>query len=66
MKDFLCNWCDESCSIGPEDNEHNPNTPHGMIDACVRGHYNSTPGNGYGALDDITSYRFSLCEFCLV
>lgn len=37
----------------------------GLIDAEVLGGYNSTPGNGDGALDDMTKYKFSLCEFCL-
>ena len=37
----------------------------GLVDAEVSGGYSSTPGNGSGALDDRTSYRFSLCEFCL-
>ena len=37
---------------------------HGMIDAHVSGGYESTPGNGHGALDDCTTYTFSLCEFC--
>lgn len=37
----------------------------GLIDCKVSGGYHSTAGNGYGALDDSTSYRFSLCEFCL-
>jgi hypothetical protein len=31
----------------------------------VLGHYASTPGNGHGALDDTTAYKFSLCEWCL-
>ena len=26
----------------------------------ISGGYSSTPGNGYGALDDMTAYRFSL------
>jgi hypothetical protein len=37
----------------------------GLIDAKVIGGYPSTPGNGDGALDDMTQYKFSLCEFCL-
>jgi len=39
--------------------------PHGLVDQMVSGGYESTPGNGHGALDDMTWYRFSLCEFCL-
>jgi hypothetical protein len=31
----------------------------------VSGGYDSTPANGYGALDDMTDYEFSLCEYCL-
>jgi hypothetical protein len=37
----------------------------GLLRQIVRGGYSSTAGNGDGALDDGTSYRFSLCEFCL-
>jgi hypothetical protein len=37
----------------------------GLIKAVVHGGYWSTPGNGDGALDDCTSYSFSICEFCL-
>jgi hypothetical protein len=37
----------------------------GLLDYTVMGGYNSTPGNGEGALDDCTGYNFSLCEFCL-
>ena len=62
-EDVLCNWCGETCVIGPEGWEHN--APAGMVRTSVRGHYRSTPGNGYGALDDTTAYKFSLCEFCL-
>jgi hypothetical protein len=53
-----CNLCGLSCNLknwGPE----------GLIDAVVIGGYESTPGNGSGALDDMTRYRFSICEFCL-
>lgn len=31
----------------------------------VVGGYDSTPGNGEGALDDMDRYSFVLCEFCL-
>ena len=37
----------------------------GLIDSQVVGGYESTPGNGWGALDDMTAYHFSICEFCL-
>lgn len=59
----LCNRCGLSCVIGP--NESPAIGPAGLIDATVVGGYESTPGNGYGALDDGDSYHFSLCEFCL-
>ena len=60
-KETLCNLCGETCSLegGWEDE------PGGLIDQVVIGGYCSTPGNGGGALDDSTSYRFSMCEFCL-
>jgi hypothetical protein len=59
----LCNRCGLSCTVGPEGS---PDAgPAGLIGATVVGGYESTPGNGYGALDDGTSYRFSMCEFCL-
>lgn len=37
----------------------------GLVNQEVYGSYFSTPGNGDGALDDMTTYTFSLCEFCL-
>jgi hypothetical protein len=58
-----CNSCGESCSLGTLHDDVQSNG--GLIDAEVQGGYNSTPGNGAGALDDMTSYKFSLCEFCL-
>lgn len=60
--DTLCNMCGQSCTLEP-----GPlgGGPCGLIDAEVRGYYNSTPGNGSGALDDGDTYKFSLCEFCL-
>jgi hypothetical protein len=59
----LCNWCGLPCTANAE-GQH-PDYKAGLIDACVQGGYESTPGNGDGALDDATSYHFSLCEFCL-
>ena len=70
----LCNFCGYSCTLGPL-----PGVPEGrrtekeiisfdeggLLNAKVSGGYNSTPGNGEGALDDMSSYEFSLCEFCL-
>jgi hypothetical protein len=61
-KDPICNMCGLSCTIGHVESIREPS---GLIDQSVSGGYPSTPGNGYGALDDTTSYRFSLCEFCL-
>jgi hypothetical protein len=55
----LCNLC--GCSLILE-----PNTaPEGLVGAEINGGFHSTPGNGSGALDDATKYKFSLCEFCL-
>lgn len=59
----LCNLCGETCVLGTSD--HPTYSPHGLVDATVDGGYSSTAGNGYGALDDMTRYKFSLCEFCL-
>ena len=59
-----CNLCGLPCDIYgsiPEEIR----TPSGLIDAKVTGGYDSTPGNGFGALDDCTQYQFSLCEWCL-
>lgn len=60
---ILCNMCGLSCFLGKEGEPCARNA--GLINARVDGGYNSTPGNGNGALDDMTSYRFSMCEFCL-
>jgi hypothetical protein len=58
-----CNLCGETCSLGPlYDDVFDFG---GLLDHTVAGGYNSTPGNGWGALDDMTQYTFSLCEFCL-
>ena len=59
-----CNLCGLPCDIYgsiPEEIR----TPSGLIDAKVTGGYDSTPGNGFGALDDCSQYKFSLCEWCL-
>jgi len=65
MSDVLCNMCGLSCDLptGPLDNPKGD--AHGLIEQEVLGHYASTPGNGHGALDDTTAYKFSLCEWCL-
>lgn len=59
-KEAKCNLCGLSCRL---------NDPHegancGLVNARVSGGFSSTPGNGRGALDDCSSYHFSLCEFC--
>jgi hypothetical protein len=60
---MTCNLCGLSCRLaGPESYF---NGLSGLIDCKVLGRYDSTPGNGAGALDDTTQYEFSLCEFCL-
>lgn len=56
-----CNLCGDTCAL----QDPNSDGAHGLINAVVCGHYASTPGKGGGALDDTTSYEFSLCEFCL-
>lgn len=63
MNDRICNLCGLSCMIGPKNSPARRNA--GLIDVDVVGGYESTPGNGCGALDDTTHYRFNLCEFCL-
>lgn len=62
----LCNLCGLTCVLGHDRIQDDPGCgPHGLIDQSVSGGYESTAGNGRGALDDMTWYRFSLCEFCL-
>ena len=55
----ICNLCGLPCD------PNNGCGEMGLLDASVCGGYHSTAGNGFGALDDLTEYRFSLCEFCL-
>lgn len=59
-----CPTCrgDVACSLGCDSPAGGP---HGLIRAFVTGGYESTPGNGHGALDDGDTFTFSLCEFCL-
>ncbi len=59
MTEHKCNFCGMPLVLEAGSG------PKGLVDAEVSGGYSSTPGNGSGALDDNTSYRFSLCEFCL-
>ena len=61
--DILCNLCGLSCVLGCQGSQ--ARGTHGLIEALVVGGYESTPGNGHGALDDLVRYRFSLCEWCL-
>jgi hypothetical protein len=60
-QEVLCNFCGYTCAFP----NTNSNQPYGLIKKSVNGGYHSTPGNGNGALDDVTFYTFSLCEFCL-
>lgn len=62
-KEILCNLCGLPCTLGTVKSflDHRA----GLTLATVYGGYHSTPGNGFGALDDCNSYKFSLCEFCL-
>ncbi len=62
-KEPTCNLCGLGCGLGKPG--HPAYEIGGLINAIVRGGYSSTAGNGDGALDDMTSYRFSMCEFCL-
>ncbi len=62
-KNHLCNLCGLSCK--PPNPSFSENEDLGLIDCVVSGGYDSTPGNGEGALDDTIAYEFSLCEFCL-
>lgn len=60
-KKHKCNLCGQSCHLpGAPDAG-----PHGLLEVSVNGSFDSTPGNGHGTLDDMTSYTFSVCEFCL-
>ena len=63
VRNHTCNLCGEPCS--PPGSHPELWGEQGLLDAQVRGGYDSTPGNGTGALDDTEKYSFSLCEFCL-
>ena len=63
-KDSLCNLCGLTRVLFPKNGER-PSSGLCGLHTHVSGGYFSTPGNGYGALDDTTTYHFSLCEFCL-
>jgi hypothetical protein len=60
----LCNLCGLSCAA-PNLSFSKEQEDLGLIECVVSGGYDSTPGNGEGALDDTIAYEFSLCEFCL-
>ena len=63
--EIRCNLCGLPCTVGlPGDDLHQDHTA-GLLHAVAVGGYESTPGNGHGALDDMTAYHFSLCEWCL-
>lgn len=61
----ICNLCGCSCALSDGADAPPVETNAGLLEARVDGGYYSTAGNGYGALDDGTSYEFSMCEFCL-
>lgn len=64
----LCNLCGESCYFTQDNRSADDKrfgSNYGLIDCTVSGGYESTPGNGHGALDDLETYTFSMCEFCL-
>jgi len=61
----VCNLCGLPCVLNPLGDGSQPVEEGGLRDARVCGGYRSTAGNGHGALDDLTEYGFSLCEFCL-
>ena len=56
-----CHLCGLSCRLG----QHERANSGGLERHTVTGNYDSTPGNGDGCLDDLSSYTFSLCEWCL-
>ena len=56
-----CNLCGLTCRLC--DHEHSNSG--GLERYTVSGNYDSTAGNGGGALDDGDTYTFSLCEWCL-
>ena len=63
INEHVCNLCGLTCALPASHPELH--CEYGLIDARVQGGYDSTPGNGCGALDDMHEYHFSLCEFCI-
>lgn len=59
--DKLCNLCGLPRWVGYTETDGEL----GGVAMRAEGGYYSTPGNGSGALDDMTVYCFALCEFCL-
>jgi hypothetical protein len=62
-EDVTCNLC--GLSYAPGMPGHPAYNMYGLIKVRVSDGYESTFGNGREALDDCTSYSFSLREFCL-
>lgn len=61
----LCNGCGLTTALPDYDGPKGQvEYEAGLIRAMADGGFSSTPGNGWGALDDTTHYVFSLCEFC--
>jgi hypothetical protein len=60
-----CNLCGESCLLPLPGGDAHGTSNHGLIRALVTGGYFSHPGRFSGALEDMTAYQFSICEFCL-
>ena len=63
----ICNLCGLSCLLTEYNHIYGTqySVPSGLINITAVGGYHSTPGNGVGALDDMSAYKFSMCEFCL-
>lgn len=65
----LCNLCGECCHIKKSDESRHPfekgYAELSVLNVNIMGGYDSTPYNGDGALDDMSEYHFSLCEFCI-
>jgi len=67
-----CNLCGLSCAFkGPECQIPLEEGEWPIVDHFIGSHfiitggYESTAGNGLGALDDLMQYKFALCEFCI-
>lgn len=60
---ILCNLCGLPCNL--QGNHCDTDDYGGLVEYSIRGNFDSTPGNGNGALDNMAQYTFSMCEFCL-